>query len=331
LSLVFFLFLCVSASFGDSHRKNVFAKTLFNSWKLKYNKSYPSDEENQIRFNNFKQSLLRVQKRQQYMKSDGAKFGLTKFADLSVQEFKSTILMKKEIRPTPHGGPRHLVKTAPPNVFDWRNSGMVTPVKDQGQCGSCWAFSATETIESAWMLKHKLTNVSMKPLAPQQIVDCDSSDDGCGGGDPPTAYQYVMSAGGQETNSDYPYTGQDGNCAFKSTKVYARVANWAYACQNDDESQLLQSAFTYGPTSICVDANSWQDYDSGILTAWECAWIDMLDHCVQVVGWNLNAQTPYWSVRNSWSTDWGENGYIRLAYGQNTCGMAEEATYVLSA
>jgi len=208
---------------------------------------------------------------------------------------------------------------------------MVTPVKNQEQCGSCWAFSATETIESAWMKKHKLTNVTMSPLGPQQIVDCDDYDDGCGGGNPPTAYQYVQQAGGQETEKDYPYIGEDGNCAFKRSEVYSKVQNWKYACDSEDEPTLLQNTYTYGPTSICVDAANWQDYESGVMTAWQCAWINLLDHCVQAVGWNLEASTPYWSVRNSWSTDWGESGYIRLEYGANTCGLTQEATYVISA
>jgi len=220
---------------------------------------------------------------------------------------------------------------AAPQVWDWRNSGLVTPVKNQEQCGSCWAFSATETIESAWMKKHKLTNITMKPLGPQQIVDCDNSDDGCGGGNPPTAYEYVQQAGGQETEADYPYTGEDGNCAFQSSEVYAKVQNWKYACSSEDEPTLLENTYMHGPSSICVDAANWQDYESGVMTAWQCAWINLLDHCVQAVGWNLQASTPYWSVRNSWSTDWGESGYIRLEYGANTCGLTQEATFVISA
>jgi len=318
------------ALFATSYTKDTIEKEkeLFKVWKQKYNKSYSSELEENSRFNNFRASLHRVRRRQMKI-TDGATYGLTKFADMSEREFQNKILMRKKITPNKHSIPK--TKRAVPNNFDWRSTGLVTPVKNQGDCGSCWAFSATETIESAWMMKHKLNNVTMKPLSPQQIVDCDSSDNGCGGGDPPTAYQYVMSAGGQETDADYPYTGEDGTCAFTKSEVYARVSSFDYACSNSDETQLLQNAYTYGPTSICVDASSWSDYQGGVMTAWECAWIDILDHCVQVVGWNLNAATPYWIVRNSWGSDWGEGGFIRLAYGQNTCGMAEEATYVISA
>jgi len=321
--MIFFFFL-ISVAFGFTER------SLFNEWKLKYNKSYESPREEKIHYSNFLASLQRIQKRAPSI--NGAIYGLTKFSDLSVGEFKSKILMKKKIIPTRnHRGPSKNRKiSSVPNVYDWRNSGKVTPVKDQEQCGSCWAFSATETIESAWMLLHNLNNVTMKPLSPQQIVDCDNGDSGCDGGEPSSAYAYVMSAGGMETNKEYPYIGQDGNCHFQKPLVYADIQNWDYACHIEMEEELLESTYNYGPLSICVDAQNWQDYQSGIMTSWECAWVNILDHCVQAVGWSLNAPTPYWSVRNSWNTDWGENGYIRLEYGANTCGLTYDATYVIS-
>jgi len=307
---------------------------LWKDWKAMYNKSYATPQEEKLRLTNFLETILRIQKRASMdPKATGAKFGLTKFADLTVTEFKSKILMKNKITPNRnHGGPKLVQKVGLqiPNKYDWRNLGVVTPVKDQEQCGSCWAFSATETIESAWMLKHNITNM-MKPLAPQQIVDCDNSDNGCNGGEPSSAYDYIMSAGGQETNKAYPYTGQDGTCAFQKSLVYSNIVTWDYACHIEMERELLDSTYTYGPLSICVDASNWQDYQSGVMTSWECAWVNVLDHCVQAVGWDLTAPTPYWLVRNSWNTDWGENGFIRLEYGANTCGLTFDATYVTSA
>jgi len=330
------LLLCILQicfSISDSDESSQLGKRrLFNAWKLKFNKTYSSTAEESACFTNFQLSLTRVRSLQisrSPRKHEGAKFGLTKFADLTVDEFKSIYLLPKKITPKKHKvAPKR--DRAAPTVFDWRNTGMVTAVKNQEECGSCWAFSATETIESAWMLKHNLNNLTMSPLSPQQIVDCDNMDSGCGGGNPTTAYQYVISQGGIETNKKYPYTGQDGTCNFQQSDVYAKINNWNYACSSEDEPTLLQNTYTYGALSICVDAANWQDYESGIMTAWQCAWIDMLDHCVQAVGWNLQQSTPYWSVRNSWNTDWGENGYIRLEYGANTCGLTELATYVLS-
>jgi len=210
--------------------------------------------------------------------------------------------------------------TSPP-LFDWRNyvPHPITPVKVQGQCGSCWAFSATEEIESAWILSgHNLTL-----LSEQQIVDCDKSDAGCNGGDTPTAYQYVISAGGLETEAAYPYTAKDGKCSATAPKV-ATITGFKYATSKKNETQLLNALATIAPISICVDAASWDSYAGGVLT--KCG--SKLDHCVQLVGYGTDSASglDYWEVRNSWGTSWGENGYIKLKRGSNICGIADEAT-----
>jgi len=211
-----------------------------------------------------------------------------------------------------------------PQTLDWRTQNMVTPVKDQGQCGSCWAFSVTENIESMYCMKNQIDCTTFAPLAPQEIVDCDTTDQGCNGGDPPTAYAFVMQEGGMEDESDYPYTAQDGTCNFQSNLVKVTISNWQYATSNSDESTMQNNLVSWGPLSICVDAEPWQDYTGGVLMASDCS--NSLDHCVQLVGYDMTQSTPFWIVRNSWGTDWGENGYIRLQYGQDTCGCADEAT-----
>jgi len=292
-----------------------------------YNKRYSSREETERRFQNFEASLNRTASLNASAKK--AKFGINKFSDMSVEEFKSVVLMKNPITPTRVPGVETLKpKTtgALPTSFDWRIKGAVTPVKDQGQCGSCWAFSVTENVESMWILSGKATNSTLN-LAPQQIVDCDTSDDGCDGGDPPTAYDYIISAGGLEPAVDYPYTAVDGNCNFQAQDVQAKISNWQYATELYSETTLQSNLVSWGPLSICVDAANWQDYASGVLTWEECAWINELDHCVQLVGYQT--QTPlgdYWLVRNSWGLDWGVNGYIWLEMGYDTCGLAHEAT-----
>jgi len=227
--------------------------------------------------------------------------------------------------------------TALPVNVDWRNKSVISAVKDQGQCGSCWAFSATETIESAWyQAKGK-----MQILSPQQIVSCDTGDEGCGGGWPSAAYQYVISAGGQETNAVYPYTsgtsGANGNCNFKQADVAVKISNWNYVinpcnddnCASQNESGLAAAIAAIGPASICVDAETWQDYSSGVLKSNCPRGFDDLDHCVQLVGYaGYGTTNPYWIVRNSWGTSWGESGYIYIAYGSNLCGIADTVTQV---
>jgi len=292
---------------------------LFEAYKAQYNKQYASPDEEALRFENFKLSMDRIQSR------NSAVFGLTKYSDMSPEEFKSTLLGYN--RPESRQENVGVLESSAVNVpqtLDWRTQNMVTPVKDQGQCGSCWAFSVTENIESMYCMKNKIDCTSFPPLAPQEIVDCDTTDQGCNGGDPPTAYAFVMSEGGMEDNSDYPYTAQDGTCNFQSNLVKVTISNWQYATSNSDEGTMQNNLVSWGPLSICVDAEPWQDYTGGVMMASDCS--NSLDHCVQLVGYDMTQSTPFWIVRNSWGTDWGENGYIRLQYGQDTCGCADEAT-----
>jgi len=304
------------------------SKDAFLGFMSEYNKVYSSVQEMNHRYKIFKQSLTTIDQLQ--AKSESATFGITKFSDLTPAEFKEKYMMKRRspmsISESEILKPKEGITA--PTSFDWRDKGAVTPVKDQGQCGSCWAFSAVENIESVWILAGK-SNASVLRLSEQQVVDCDTDDGGCDGGDTPTAYKYVIRAGGIENESDYPYTAQDGQCQFKKALVAATIANWKYATTSKDETTLKNNLVSWGPLSICLDAAYWQYYTGGVMTAWECAWINQLDHCVQLVGYDGEKSTPYWIVRNSWNTDWGVKGYIYLAMNQNTCGMTEEATSAL--
>jgi len=185
-------------------------------------------------------------------------------------------------------------------------------------------LSATENIESVWLIAKGLTPVNFKPLAPQQIVDCDTSDGGCNGGDTVTAYEYIIKAKGQDTEESYPYKAVNQKCQFKPADVEVTITSYKYATKTKNEDEMKTATATVSPLSICVDAQPWQFYTSGIMTASQCG--TALDHCVQITGYDTASATPYWEVRNSWGTDWGEKGYIRLEYGKNTCGLAEEAT-----
>jgi len=294
---------------------------LFNDWRSKYNKDYPSHDEEQLRFSNFKNTLDRIQHRNS--KTKNPVFGLNKFSDMSPKEFKKLLLgyvPRNHIQDHPIEVPSGQVKV--PDAFDWRDQNRVTPVKNQGQCGSCCAFSVVENVESVYMIANSISVDQMLPLSVQQVVDCDDKDSGCNGGDPPTVYEYIINAGGLETDSKYPYTASDGKCSFDPSKIKVTISNWKYATQSKDEHAMQKVLVNSGPLSICVDAESWQDYSSGILSAADCG--TNLDHCVQVTGYDTGS--GFWSVRNSWGTDWGENGYIRLQFGQNTCGLTQEAT-----
>jgi cathepsin F len=301
----------------------------FSRWVVEHNKSY-SPEEYKYRIAVFQNNLETAQ---QYNQQEGQPiFGVTKFMDLTPEEFRASYLL-------PKGLIQHKNKefidlpqqvTDIPVRFDWNDKKAVTPVYDQGQCGSCWAFSATEAIESQWFLAgNPLTS-----LSPQQIVDCDlgTGDEGCNGGDTPTAYEYVIKAGGMETEKDYPYTAEDDKCAFKSAEVAATIKNWTYITQNKNETEMQQKLLVNGPLSICVDATIWQFYIGGVISEF-CG--DTLDHCVLITGYDdayvdwVGETVQIWKIRNSWGDDWGYSGYVYVERGDDYCGVADEVTIPL--
>jgi len=223
-----------------------------------------------------------------------------------------------------------MVPMAQAGGIDWRDKGMVTAVKDQGQCGSCWAFSVTETLESAYSIQ---TKKPLLTLAPEQLVDCDKSDWGCDGGISEYAWKYVVKAGGMMAEQDYPYTagktGHAGSCRFVPSKVVATVRNFTWvgkpcqyvgdSCDNQDENLVADAVVNTGPLGICVNAD-WQDYHSGIFSS-RCAHdAGHMNHAVSLVG--VNTDQGYWIVRNSWNTNWGVGGYIFIKKGSNLCGVA---------
>nr|BAK00754.1 predicted protein [Hordeum vulgare subsp. vulgare] len=311
-----------------------FAK--FQEFTARFSKNYKSVEEYTTRYATFLDNLERVAK----LNQDGrGVFGVTKFMDMTPAEFKATYLGFKPDEMAPPKAPvarPHRAKRNATGSVDWRTKGAVTPVKDQAQCGSCWAFSATEQIESNWFLAGN----ELISLSPQQIVSCDTTDGGCGGGWTYTAYQYVQSAGGLDTDAAYPYSsgaGVTGTCDNPlPASPAAQISGFGYAiptcsdsCTNQDENSMAQYMQENSPLSVCVDAEPWQFYSSGIMTVDQCpSDFSGLDHCVQAVGYDATGSQPYWIVRNSWNTNWGEDGFIRLALGTNTCGIGDVATYV---
>jgi cathepsin F len=225
------------------------------------------------------------------------------------------------------------MRAAAPGALDYTGT-ATSPVKDQGGCGSCWAFSATQGIESAVYRG----SGTMPILSTQQIISCDPNDGGCNGGDLPTAFDYVESDGGVDSAADYPDTshkwGFSGQC--KSHTAVAKVTDYQYAvapceggsCSSQDESGLMAALDNFGPLSICVNAEEWNNYYGGVYTDACSGSYNSLDHCVQLVGYDNTASTPYWIVKNSWGTGWGEEGHIWLPMGVNACGIADEAMYV---
>jgi C1A family cysteine protease len=251
----------------------------------------------------------------------GATFGFTKFSDWSEREQRSINGARK---PQPQQDWKETIvfekrgtEANPTTPIDWVAKGKTTKVKDQRECGSCWAFSTTETIESALLMAGK----TVQPLSPQEVVDCDSNDQGCGGGWPREAIAWVKEQGGQDTEQCYPYTGQDGTCSSSQCTPFTNIKTVVPIGQTETETYAALAK--YGPLSICADASSWSNYNGGIMTADQCG--QDIDHAIQLTGYSPD-QGGYWIVRNSWGPDWGVDGFIWLQYGQNTCDLTYQTT-----
>lgn len=301
----------------------------FNNFIKKYEKSYKTLEEYEYRFKVFEQTLERidVQNREHVARGgeDGV-FGVNVFADLTKEEFE--VRLMKNLPYNPPTGPETYNFAVPTNNVDWRNSGVVTPVKDQGQCGSCWAHSADEAIESFYGLSKGLNGSSLLVLSVEQCTACTYNYDGCNGGWPYDAYNYaVIQRAGIDLDKDYPYNiAQAGNCKFGATGDADKPAANIKSYKNVARGSLATALNDTGPVSVCVAAESWQTYTKGILSV--CP--GSVDHCVQAVGYNTQGSTPYWVVRNSWGTGWGVEGYIYLDLNANSgdiCHIQEYVTY----
>lgn len=254
-------------------------------------------------------------------------FGVSSFADLHPDEFKRYYLgttLPQHWMDMPIDHPTR--KFNLPDAFDWREKGVVTPVKNQGMCGSCWSFSATGAMEGAWALSGK----TLVALSEQNLVDCDhecmmyenekSCDAGCNGGLMPNAFTYTIKNGGINSEQDYPYKGVDGQCHFDSSKIAASFSNWTMVSSNEDE--MASYLVEHGPLAIAADANMWQFYMGGVFTL-PCG--KTLNHGIMIVGYGhqksaLGKDHNFWIVKNSWGAGWGEKGYILLERGTGKCG-----------
>jgi C1A family cysteine protease len=293
---------------------------MWDSYKSDFFKSY-DEVTDAKRFQIFIENLKLIDERNRV---DTATHGLTIFSDLSQDEFKAKYLNAQISDKGMSAGKAVVAEvpaTAVETLVDWSGV-LTTPVKDQGYCGSCWAFSATEQIESDAMRTLQTSYL----LSPAQITQCTTAAAGCGGGWTETAYSYITKAGGIEQEKDYPYTalmyqGITGTCSAQSSKYVVGVTKY-YTISG--ETNMANYVKATGPLSVCVDAMTWNSYTGGVMS--KCG--TSIDHCVQAVGVDTGASTPYWKVRNSWGTKWGESGYIRLSYGSNTCGITNDPTYV---
>ncbi|XP_040826938.1 cathepsin F [Ochotona curzoniae] len=290
--------------------------SIFQKFMHTYNRTYESKEEAEWRLSVFASNLMRAQKIQALDRGT-AQYGITKFSDLTEEEFR-TIYLNPLLRSEP-GQKMHMAKSvedpAPPE-WDWRSKGAVTKVKDQGMCGSCWAFSVTGNVEGQWFLKRG----TLLSLSEQELLDCDKVDKACLGGLPSNAYSAIRNLGGLETEDDYTYQGHMQACSFSAQKARVYINDSVELSRN--EQRLAAWLAKRGPISVAINAFGMQFYRRGIahpLRPLCSPWL--IDHAVLLVGYGNRSATPFWAIKNSWGTDWGEEGYYYLYRGSGVCGV----------
>jgi len=251
--------------------------------------------------------------------------GLNRFTDMTAEEFTKGykgLAPGYEAMRTPSIHKPSV--NAIPASWDWRTKGDVVPVKDQGGCGSCWAFSTVSAIEGQWA--QSPFGGGLVSLSEQNLVDCVKDNAGCGGGWPDRAFRYVINNTGIDSEANYPYKGVDGKCNYTAAGLGAFIGTFV-GISGGDEDALADAVANVGPVSICLDASDWQTYQSGIFDDTKCSRTS-LDHAVLAVGYGTENGKDFWIVKNSWAETWGEKGYIRLARNKdNQCGVATLAMY----
>ncbi|GMI86711.1 hypothetical protein like AT1G06260 [Hibiscus trionum] len=298
----------------------------YQRWLSRHGRKYKNKNEWALRFEIYKSNAHFID----CINSQNLSFKLidNKFADMLNDEFRAVYLGYQRIRfPSETKSFQQDRYHGLPESIDWRTKGAVTKVEDQGNCGSCWAFSAVAAVEGINQIKTgKLT-----PLSVQELVDCDtgSFNEGCNGGDMIKAFEFIIKNGGIAAEKDYPYTGSGGSCKDGEARIHsATISGYKQLHANMENS--LQVGVAEQPVSVAIDAGGYefQFYSSGIFTG-TCGY--QLNHGVAVVGYGEDGGKKYWVVKNSWGTSWGESGYIRMQRDvtdeRGLCGIAMDASY----
>jgi KDEL-tailed cysteine endopeptidase len=290
----------------------------------KYGKSYGTKEEFEFRYNQYLAA-------KEYINAENSQNGITytlgvnQFSDWTPEEYKKLLGYKKQPEALRQAVLKDLPLEGVPTSIDWRQKGAVNAVKNQGQCGSCWAFSSVAAIEG----HHQIATGQLLSLSEQQLVDCAGGiyrNQGCNGGDMSAAFRYAEKTG-LELESVYPYKGVDGTCQVQSTKELVKVTT--YATVTPKSSSQLKAAIAQGPVSVAIEADTmtFQYYSGGVLNSSKCG--TNLDHGVVAVGYGSENGQEYYIIRNSWGASWGEQGYVRLAItdGAGICGVQMEPVW----
>jgi cathepsin L len=332
------LVLCVSANTVLHFQPDVSLDQSWSEYKLQFGKKYVSAEEEFVRRELFAANLKKIEVHN-YLYSKGLRsysMAVNQFTDMDTVEVARVATGLKFSAASVSNRKQHSSVYLSPNVpftlpdsVDWRKQGYVTPVKNQGNCGSCWSFSTTGSVEGQHYRKTK----QLVSLSEQNLVDCSWSygNNGCEGGLMDNAFTYIKDNKGIDTEECYPYTGKaDHTCHFNASCIGAVVTGFV-DLPAGDELKLMEALATIGPVSVAIDAEqSFINYQQGLYDEPTCS-SEQLNHGVLAVGYGTTPEgQDYWIVKNSWGEGWGEKGYIRMARNKsNQCGIATMASYPL--
>ncbi|CAG9854681.1 unnamed protein product [Phyllotreta striolata] len=314
-TLIVFAAVILAASALSLHEQ-------WGNFKVKHGKVYKNIAEEIVRFEIFQQNLKTIEEHNAKYEAglSGFWMGVNKFSDMTSDEFQA--MMNKQIASKPKfEGELHVQENVSvPSGVDWRKEGAVLEVKDQGECGSCWAFSTTGALEG----QNAIKNGKKISLSEQQLLDCSGSygnGDCDTGGSMEAAFKYVKD-NGIESEEDYPYQETQLRCKASSDKTVLTISQFSNV--EPSTESLRQAVGSIGPISVAIYAGySLQHYQGGIL---DDSCNGQLNHGVLAVGYGESPQ-PYWIVKNSWGQDWGEEGFFRLARRDNLCGISDDASY----
>lgn len=312
-----FIFICLLVISVNSQS--------WEEWKQEHNKQYSDPIAEQHAYQNFLHTIERINT---HNAKSSYQHGLNQFSDLTPHEFinQQTCISNGEI---PHYLCSKMVdddsfpkqKTLPDEI-DWRQSGAVTPVKNQLNCGSCWAFSTICPIESRWKIK----TGRLYDLSEQQLVDCclPEGSHGCSGGIMDHGYNHTMRHG-SILSRDYAYRGKDGYCMEKLYKPVVNISHCVSVYVGNYTEKFMQYVVADGPISVAVNGDYFQDYKAGIINDSLCS--TYVNHGVSLIGYGTENNIDYWIVKNSWGAKWGESGYVRIIRNKNMCGIAKYPSY----
>ena len=321
---VLFCILIISIVFSTMTDEKAFQK--FQKFIQKYNKHYDSLEEYMKRFQIFKSHLFSLQSKNSIPSHH--KIGITQFSDLTDEEFRKKYCGLKVNKSKYINLQKvHLKKNLKlPESFDWvTDKNVLGTPKNQYSCGSCWAFSMVGHLEALYFLKYG----EHKTFSEQQLVDCDSYDEGCDGGEFLPAYKWIKENGGLQSDIDYPYEARAQTCSQDKSKNIVNIVDYQLLDSTDEEI-IKQYLYEKGPLAIGINAYPLNWYARGVID-WgneNCAHDD-INHAVVLVGYDHDDEEglDFWRIRNSWGENWGEKGYFRVSRGKGTCGVNQHVSF----